>query len=161
MSAGGGDVVSANPAGVAGRGSLPPTRWLTAMLVVTVARALSHLPPKHLSTVLRVARRGARPASYEQAYVACTTVVRASRRCAGDGCLPRSIAAALLCRLGGAWPTWRIGVLTSPLAAHAWIEAEDRLVDEPQGSELFRPLMTVGPPPAASPGRTVDAGAPP
>jgi hypothetical protein len=145
----------------AGPGRLPPARRLTVTVVVVLARALSRLSPKHLSAVLRIARRGARPASYEQAHQARATVVRASRRCAGEGCLPRSVAAALLCRLGGTWPTWRVGVMTSPLTAHAWIEAEDRPVDEPQGAEEFRPLMTVGPPPVALAERTAGRGARP
>lgn len=78
-----------------------------------------------------------------------------------DGCLPRSIAAALLCRLGGTWATWHVGVLTSPLTAHAWIEAENRLVDEPQGIDQFRPLITVGPLPAASRRQASGGGTPP
>jgi hypothetical protein len=136
--------MSADPV-EAGRGRLPSTQWLAAVVAVVVARALSQVSPRHLSAVLRLARGGARPASYQEASAARNAVVRVSRRCAGAGCLPRSIAAALLCRFRGVWPSWQVGVLTSPLAAHAWIEAEGRPVDEPQGADRFRPLMTVGP----------------
>jgi hypothetical protein len=129
----------------AGSGRLPSGQWLAAVVAVVVARMLSHVSPRHLSAVLRLARGRARPASYQEAAAARSAVVRVSRRCAGAGCLPRSIAAALLCRFRGVWPSWRVGVLTSPLAAHAWIEAEGRPVDEPQGVERFQPLMTVGP----------------
>jgi hypothetical protein len=151
--------VSTGPAR-GGRIKLAPTQWLTTMIVVTIAKVLSRMSPKHLSAVLRIARRGARQASYEQAQLARTTVVRVSRRCAGDGCLPRSIATALLCRLGGTWATWNVGVLTSPLTAHAWVEAEGRLVDEPQGIETFRPLITVAPLSTTSRGQIPDTGTP-
>ena len=45
--------------------------------------------------------------------------------------MPRSIATALLCRMSGTWPTWRVGVRTvAPFSAHAWVEAEGKPVDE-------------------------------
>ncbi|MEU4180926.1 lasso peptide biosynthesis B2 protein [Streptomyces sp. NPDC026589] len=49
---------------------------------------------------------------------------------------------ALLCRLRG---TWRTGVRMSPLAPHAWFEAEDRRVGEPDDIALFHPMLTVPP----------------
>nr|WP_246016289.1 lasso peptide biosynthesis protein [Kutzneria buriramensis] len=45
--------------------------------------------------------RGARPATNRQASAARTAVVLVSPRCAQDGCLKRSVAAALLCRAWG------------------------------------------------------------
>lgn len=118
---------------------------LVIALVVLVSRAMSHLSPYRLCAILRLARRGAQPASYEQAKAAREAVVMTSAHCQGDGCLPRSIAAALSCRLDGCWPTWCVGVLTTPLAAHAWIEAEGRIVEEPQGTDHFRVLLMVEP----------------
>ncbi|MGH3821226.1 MAG: lasso peptide biosynthesis B2 protein [Pseudonocardiaceae bacterium] len=81
------------------------------------------------------------------AAAARQAVVAVSVRCAGHGCLPRSIATALLCRAHGAWPTWHTGVRTLPFAAHAWIEAEGRPVDEPHTTTQMRPLITVAPNP--------------
>ncbi|MFD0475475.1 lasso peptide biosynthesis B2 protein [Nonomuraea thailandensis] len=78
-----------------------------------------------------LARRGAAPATAAQAKAARDAVIAVSLSCAGQGCLPRSIAAALLCRLRGTWPTWCTGVRVHPFAAHAWIEAGGRPVDEP------------------------------
>jgi Transglutaminase-like superfamily len=124
-----------------------PHRWGAARAAVLLGRLLSRLPPRRLSAALIVLRRGARPASYEHASTARAAVVRSSPSCSGDGCLPRSVATALLCRFGGAWPTWRVGVMTGPFAAHAWVEAEDRIVDEPPGVDRFRVLMTVSPEP--------------
>lgn len=67
-----------------------------------------------------------------------------SLRCLGpQGCLPRSVAVVLLCRLSGAWPTWCAGVrVMPPFGAHAWVEADGVPVDENLPAQYFRPLMT-------------------
>jgi hypothetical protein len=126
-----------------------PHPWAPRAAVL-LGRLLSRLPPRRLSATLTILRRGARPATYQHASMARAAVVRSSPSCSGDGCLLRSIATALLCRFGGAWPTWRVGVMTGPFAAHAWVEAEDRIVDEPPGVDHFRVLMTVLPEPVGS-----------
>ncbi|WP_341867974.1 lasso peptide biosynthesis B2 protein [Amycolatopsis circi] len=59
--------------------------------------------------------------------------------------LQRSIAAALLCRLRGSWPTWCTGVRTSPFAAHAWIEADGRAIGEPYPDGHYAPMLSVPP----------------
>ncbi|MEV0617454.1 lasso peptide biosynthesis B2 protein [Nonomuraea sp. NPDC050404] len=123
-----------------------------AHLAVTAARLLARQPPRRIVAVLTLLRRGARPAAYEQALRARQTVTATSTRCAGTYCLPRSLAAALLCRLRGTWPTWRTGVRTPPFSAHAWIEAEGRPVGEDADIATYRPLLTV--PPADRPDRT-------
>ncbi|MFC3456025.1 lasso peptide biosynthesis B2 protein [Amycolatopsis speibonae] len=118
---------------------------LAARLAVAVALPMSHLPPRRIRRLLSVLRRGAVPATYGQARAARSAVITVSLTCAGKGCLPRSIATALLCRLRGRWPTWRVGVRTGPFGAHAWVEAEGRAVDEGEQILAFRPLMTVEP----------------
>ncbi|MFJ8716444.1 lasso peptide biosynthesis B2 protein [Streptomyces violaceus] len=39
---------------------------------------------------------------------------------------------------GAAPPTWCSGVRTSPFAAHAWVEADDRPVGDPPGHRHLR-----------------------
>ncbi|CAL9424479.1 hypothetical protein SUDANB95_01912 [Actinosynnema sp. ALI-1.44] len=112
-------------------------------VVTVVARALATLPPRHIRSVLTAVSAGARPAGHAEALAARDAVTAVSLRCAGPGCLPRSIATALLCRSRGTWPTWRVGVRTAPFAAHAWVEADGRPVGEPAGTELLHVLMTV------------------
>ncbi|MBB1152649.1 MULTISPECIES: lasso peptide biosynthesis B2 protein [Amycolatopsis] len=124
---------------------LPLHRKLLPLLIVGLATVLTALSPKHLCAILRFARRGARPATFEQARFARRSVVAISLRCAGDGCLLRSVAAALLCRVHGTWPTWRTGVRTQPFSAHAWIEADGQVVDEIHPAGYFAPLLTVAP----------------
>ncbi|WP_406638461.1 lasso peptide biosynthesis B2 protein [Amycolatopsis sp. WGS_07] len=124
---------------------LPLHRKPLPLLTVSIATLLLLLSPKHLCAALEFARRGARPATYEQARNARRSVVAISLRCAGDGCLLRSVATALLCRAHGTWPTWRTGVRTQPFSAHAWIEADGKVVDEIHPPGYFAPLLTVAP----------------
>jgi hypothetical protein len=122
-------------------------RRLVVLSVVVVARALARLSPARICRVLRVARRGARPATHAEAAASRRDVLANSAFCAGPlGCLTRSIATVLLCRLGGTWPTWTAGVRHHPpFGAHAWVEAEGAAVDEPYPAGFHTPLLTVPP----------------
>jgi Transglutaminase-like superfamily len=126
-------------------GAVPLPRRLLAYAVIGVARVLATRSPRRIRTVLGVLRRGARPATYEQAKAARDTVVAVSLTCsAREGCLPRSLATALLCRLAGSWPVWCVGARRlPPFAAHAWVEADGVMVDEDYPPDYFRPLLRV------------------
>ncbi|MCX4623442.1 lasso peptide biosynthesis B2 protein [Streptomyces albogriseolus] len=120
---------------------------LAARLVLVPAALLALLPPRRIRAVLRVLRRGAAPATAVQAQAARDALCAVSLRCTGPkGCLPRSLGAALLCRLRGTWPTWCAGVRgVPPFTAHAWIEAEGSLVGEGVPDGYFARLVTVEP----------------
>ncbi|MFE1260305.1 lasso peptide biosynthesis B2 protein [Streptomyces albogriseolus] len=120
---------------------------LAARLVLVPAALLALLPPRRIRAVLRVVRRGAAPATAVQAQAARDALCAVSLRCTGPkGCLPRSLGAALLCRLRGTWPTWCAGVrVVPPFTAHAWIEAEGSLVGEGVPDGYFARLVTVEP----------------
>jgi hypothetical protein len=124
-------------------------RGARVRLAVALALLVARLRPDRLRKVLTALSRGARPATYDEASAAYASVVATSRRCAGwYGCLPRSVAVAILCRTAGGWPTWHAGVRAAPpFAPHAWIEADARLVGEPESPDEYRPLMTVAPAP--------------
>ncbi|MEV5356946.1 lasso peptide biosynthesis B2 protein [Streptomyces sp. NPDC093516] len=128
---------------------VPFARRVAARAVLLPALALSLLPPRRIRAVLALLRRGAAPATAAQARDARDALCAVSLRCAGPkGCLPRSLGAVLLCRLGGTWPTWCTGVrVVPPFTAHAWIEAEGRAVGEGVPDDYFARLITV---PAAS-----------
>lgn len=122
------------------------TPWGTALLARTAVAAallLIRLPPGRLRRVLAVAARGARPATEHEALASRRAVVSVSRRCAGQGCLQRSVATVLLCRARGHWPDWCTGVRTMPFRAHAWVEVDRRPVGEGDGVRLFRTLLRV------------------
>ena len=90
-------------------------------------------------------RRGASPATFADAKAARDTVVAVSLTCAArEGCVPRSLATVLLCRLRGKWPTWCVGARRlPPFAAHAWVEADGVMVDEDYPPDYFRALIRV------------------
>ncbi|MER6713636.1 lasso peptide biosynthesis B2 protein [Streptomyces sp. NPDC006129] len=125
--------------------AVPPLRRLEVRLVVAVARLLATRRPRRVRTVLERLSRGARPATVEETRAARDAVVAVSLACAGrEGCLPRSLATALLCRLRGRWPTWCVGARRlPPFGAHAWVEAEGVPVGEEYPPGYFRPLFTV------------------
>ncbi|MET9504321.1 lasso peptide biosynthesis B2 protein [Streptomyces sp. NPDC006622] len=124
---------------------VPFARRVAARLVLLPALMLSLLPPRRIRAVLERVRRGAGPATAAQAVDARNAMCAVSLRCAGPkGCLPRSLGAALLCRLTGSWPTWCTGVrVVPPFTAHAWIEADGRPVDEGVPDDYFTRLITV------------------
>ncbi|MFJ3099050.1 lasso peptide biosynthesis B2 protein [Streptomyces hydrogenans] len=124
---------------------LPPHRRLLPLSVVCIARLLAKAKPVRVRQMLELARRGAVPATAEQALAARRHVVSVSLRCAGQACLQRSIAVALLCRMRGTWPTWCTGVRVNPFGAHAWVEAEGSAVGEPYPPGHYRALLTVPP----------------
>ena len=125
--------------------SVPFPRRVIARAAVGIARLLATQPPRRIRAVLGRLCRGAGPATFEQAKAARDTVVAVSLVCAArEGCVPRSLATVLLCRLGGAWPTWCVGARrVPPFAAHAWVEADGVMVGEDYPPDYFRTLLTV------------------
>ncbi|MFE6195304.1 lasso peptide biosynthesis B2 protein [Streptomyces sp. NPDC057838] len=125
--------------------SVPLRRRIPVRLAVGAARLLARRRPRQIRTVLELLRRGARPATVAQTRAARDAVVAVSLACGGrEGCLPRSLATILLCRLHGQWPTWCVGARRlPPFGAHAWVEAEGVAVGEHHPPDYFRPLFTV------------------
>ena len=120
-------------------------RRIAILFAVGVARLLAALPPRRLRSVLSILRTGAAPASVAQAAAARTAVVAAGLDRTGEGCLPRSIATALLCRFSGTWPTWCVGVHSQPFAAHAWVAVNGQPIGEDFEPGHFHPILTVPP----------------
>lgn len=125
--------------------SVPLPRRLLAHGVVGAARLLATQPPRRIRKVLDWLRRGARPARFDEVKAARDTVITVSLACAGpEGCLLRSLATVLLCRLRGQWPAWCVGARRfPPFGAHAWVEADGVPVDEEYPPDYFRKFFTV------------------
>ncbi|MFB8278945.1 lasso peptide biosynthesis B2 protein [Nocardia colli] len=123
------------------RGERTSARW-----AVRAARLMVRLPPQRIEWSLRQLRRGSRPASFDDAERWRRRVVEVSPDAAGRyGCLTRSVATTLLSRRYGAWTTWCVGVRTElPFAAHAWVEADGKLVGEAGDMGTFSRLIVVG-----------------
>jgi hypothetical protein len=124
-------------------GRLPWYRQPGPRCAAGIGRLLVKLPPARLQPLLRLLSRGTRPATYAEAARARDSVVAVSTRCAGLGCLQRSVAVLLLCRTRGAWADWCTGFRTQPFGAHAWVEAEGRPVGEPGELKAFRTVLAV------------------
>ncbi|MFC5182594.1 lasso peptide biosynthesis B2 protein [Actinomadura harenae] len=122
---------------------VPWRRRLAARIAVAVARPVAALPPARLGRVLTLASRRARPASAARTDEARRAVVAVSVRCAGQVCLQRAVATALLCRFGGTWPDWCTGVRLEPFKAHAWVEAEGRPIGENAEVGAFAKVLVV------------------
>jgi Transglutaminase-like superfamily len=125
--------------------SVPLPRRIVTYLAVGAARLLATQSPRRIRAVLSWLRRGAKPATVEQAKAARDAVVAVSLVCAArEGCVARSLATVLLCRLRGQWPTWCVGARRlPPFAAHAWVEANGIMVGEDYPPDYFRTLVTV------------------
>lgn len=120
-------------------------RNLAPLLAVGVARSLCNRKPRTIQRALRLLRRGASPATAQAALTARERVVAVSVRCAGQGCVQRSIATAVLLRFRGSWPTWCSGVRISPFTAHAWVEVDGAPIGEPYPPGHHRKLIEVPP----------------
>ncbi len=119
-------------------------RHVLARCCVAAARLLTPLPPRRLRQVLRVLSRGTRPATPAEALRARQAVVTVSARCASaEGCLQRSLATVLLCRMRGRWADWCTGIRSRPFRAHAWVEAGGSAVGEQGDMNLYRTMLSV------------------
>lgn len=118
---------------------------LVAIVAIVSGRLISHLPPRHLHSVLRRISGASPAASVDLVEAARRVIVRASKRCAGRWCLERSLAIALYCRLCGRWPEFHIGVRLDPFLGHAWVAVDGRPVGESGEVAAFVPTISVLP----------------
>lgn len=118
---------------------------IQARLAVLTAHVLTRLPPGILERAMTaVVAQGARPepsvaGRYRSAVVSVSSI------CAGYGCLPRSVATALLARLNGHAVSWFTGIRDAPFAAHAWVTVGDVLVGEPADVATFAIVLSARP----------------
>jgi Transglutaminase-like superfamily len=127
-------------------GSVPLPRRVLTYLAVATARLLATQPPRRIRRVLGALRRGAAPATFDQALAARDAVTAVSLTCAArEGCVPRSLATILLCRLHGRWASWCVGARrVPPFGAHAWVEVDGLQVGEDEyPPDYFRKFFTV------------------
>jgi hypothetical protein len=126
-------------------GRVPLRHRLLARIAVFAARLLATRPPTRIRRTLLRLRKGAAPATPEQARYARDAVMTVSLACAGrEGCLPRSLATVLYCRLQGRWAAWCVGTRkVPPFGAHAWVEVAGEPVGEEYPAGYFQTFFTV------------------
>ncbi|MGH9215459.1 MAG: lasso peptide biosynthesis B2 protein [Acidimicrobiales bacterium] len=101
------------------------------MAATTLLLALTRARPQRIRRILSVLGRGSLEADRRQAERAFAIVTTVSLRCAsGHGCLRRSLAIIVLCRLWGVRATWQVGFRSPPPQSHAWVEAGGEAVCE-------------------------------
>lgn len=128
--------------------SAAPLGWgpsLRARVAVGIAFGVCLASPRSLQTLLTLLTKYSRPPSAREVLKWRNEVVGVSPRCAGEGCLQRSVAVMVLARLSGASPTWKTGIRSSPFVAHAWVEVDGLPVGEPEVVKAFRTTLEVVP----------------
>lgn len=126
-----------------------PSRW-HVLLAISVARVIALLPALRITQVLGALRRRSRPSHVGEVSDLRAAVCRASVRCAGQGCLQRSIAVFVACRLQGHTPVWASGFRVAPFGAHAWVEVDGSTVGEPDVIADFVVVLSVPEQPSRS-----------
>jgi len=132
-----------------GRERIPLYRHAEILAAYGLALTMARMKPIRIRGVLRLVSSGSRcPASLAEATEVYNEVYRALPRARGAfGCLAFSLTCAFMLRSRGVWPTWCAGVRTQPpFAAHAWIEADSRVVGETIESSALATLIRVGHP---------------
>jgi len=115
----------------------------------TVRLALVALRFDHVTAAIRwLAGTTRRTASPEEVEHVLEAVDKAARwvpvRLA---CMERSLAAVVLLAARRQGVTWRMGVRTPPLAAHAWLtDASNNPIGEPPSAATYQPLITISAP---------------
>ena len=103
---------------------------LLARISSVSAYWLIKMKPSRLEWVMRHVAVLNGVADYAKVEYLRTAVNSVSARCAGNGCLQRSVAVMLLARLYRISLIWRCGFRTKPFIAHAWVESDGQPVGE-------------------------------
>lgn len=124
---------------------LSPIARAQVSVAVTAARLLRKRRPETLRKVVTRIVHGGAPATFDATKHVRDQVLTASAHCrGGHACLIRSLAVVLVCRLRGFTPVWSVGVLAvPPFTAHAWVEAEGEIVDEPLTVTDYRAFFKI------------------
>ncbi|WP_431837681.1 lasso peptide biosynthesis B2 protein [Cellulomonas sp. Y8] len=116
-----------------------------ARRAAALARLLALLPPAVLAPILRAVVRRCRRAGHDDVLEWRNAVNSVSPRCAGNGCLQRSVAVVLLGATRRQAPTWCTGFRTEPFLAHAWVEVDGVPVGEPAVIQQYHRVVVIGP----------------
>lgn len=118
---------------------------LVARIASTLALGISLIPPRTIARILTLLSNGTVPATQKQALEARLAACAVSVRSAGNGCLQRSIAVFLLCRMSGTTPDWCTGFLNRPFLAHAWVEVDGEPVGETAEIADYTTILAIRP----------------
>lgn len=130
----------------------PEERWATsrklrvlARPATLLARVLVMLPPITLHRVLTLVTIGTGRPEGRKVLEWRNAVNTVSKRCAGHGCLQRSVAVMLLAAAHRKSPEWCTGFRTDPFTAHAWVELDGQPIGEAAAISGYKRVMTIRP----------------
>ena len=116
---------------------------ITALFCANVSFFLIKLPPKKLSEVIEKLSKNTRKALPKEVESWRTSINSINVRCAGNGCLQRSVAVMLRGRIARRPPDWVSGFQVSPFIAHAWVEVDGIPIGEEMDLSNFQKILFV------------------
>ena len=116
---------------------------ITALFCANVSFFLIKLPPKKLSEVIEKLSKNTRKALPKEVESWRTSINSINVRCAGNGCLQRSVAVMLRVIIARRTPDWVSGFQVSPFIAHAWVEVDGIPIGEEMDLSNFQKILFV------------------
>ena len=116
---------------------------ITALFCANVSFILIKLPPKKLSEVIEKLSKNTRKALPKEVESWRTSINSINVRCAGNGCLQRSVAVMLRGIIARRTPDWVSGFQVSPFIAHAWVEVDGIPIGEEMDLSNFQKILFV------------------
>lgn len=116
---------------------------ITALFCANVSFFLIKLPPKKLSEVIEKLSKNTRKALPKEVESWRTSINSINVRCAGNGCLQRSVAVMLRGIIARRTPEWVSGFQVSPFIAHAWVEVDGIPIGEEMDLSNFQKILFV------------------
>ena len=116
---------------------------ITALFCANVSFFLIKLPPKKLSKIIEKLSKNTRKALPKEVESWRTSINSINVRCAGNGCLQRSVAVMLRGIIARRTPDWVSGFQVSPFIAHAWVEVDGIPIGEEMDLSNFQKILFV------------------
>lgn len=116
---------------------------ITALFCANVSFFLIKLPPNKLSEVIEKLSKNTRKALPKEVESWRTSINSINVRCAGNGCLQRSVAVMLRGIIARRTPDWVSGFQVSPFIAHAWVEVDGIPIGEEMDLSNFQKILFV------------------
>ena len=116
---------------------------ITDLFCANVSFFLIKLPPKKLSEVIEKLSKNTRKALPKEVESWRTSINSINVRCAGNGCLQRSVAVMLRGIIARRTPDWVSGFQVSPFIAHAWVEVDGIPIGEEMDLSNFQKILFV------------------
>lgn len=116
---------------------------IIALFCANVSFFLIKLPPKKLSEIIEKLSKNTRKAFPKEVESWRTSINSINVRCAGNGCLQRSVAVMLRGIIARRTPDWVSGFQVSPFIAHAWVEVDGIPIGEEMDLSNFQKILFV------------------